>query len=129
MTAPTIGAVLDIEALPLPPHDTAPTWADGWAARGLCLVENPEVMYGESSAQREARAICRRCPVVIECLAEALDEEPQLGVWGGTTERERRRLKRMYPQIESWKDFFRERADDLGGTGRPTPAASPSRRR
>jgi WhiB family redox-sensing transcriptional regulator len=40
-----------------------------------------------------ARAICRRCPVRQACLAEALAEPALVGVWGGTTDMERNRLR------------------------------------
>ena len=48
-----------------------------------------------------ARAVCRQCPVAEECLAYALDEPELLGVWGGTTERERRAIRRAGKQQAS----------------------------
>ena len=52
--------------------------------------------------QREAREFCRTCPVRTECLAHALDQRIEFGVWGGTTERERRAMLRGRPHVTSW---------------------------
>ncbi|MGL4745898.1 MAG: WhiB family transcriptional regulator, partial [Dermatophilaceae bacterium] len=49
-----------------------------------------------------AKLICRGCPVVAECLADALDNRTEFGVWGGMTERERRALLRRRPEVPSW---------------------------
>lgn len=43
------------------------------------------------------------CPVRAECLADALDNRIEFGIWGGMTERERRALLRRRPQISSWR--------------------------
>ena len=50
--------------------------------------------------------ICRPCPVVVECLADALDNEIEFGVWGGMTERQRRALLKRHPDVDSWSDFL-----------------------
>jgi len=70
-----------------------------WRVRAVCRSEDPELFYPVSSsghvyaAQVErAKAVCRRCPVRAECLSEAL-ASPQDGVWGGTTEAERRQIR------------------------------------
>ena len=70
-----------------------------WRVRAVCRTEDPELFYPVSSsghvyaAQVErAKAVCRRCPVRAECLSEAL-ASPQDGVWGGTTEAERRAIR------------------------------------
>ncbi len=52
--------------------------------------------------QREARQFCFACPVRTECLAHALDQRIEFGVWGGMTERERRALLRSRPDVASW---------------------------
>lgn len=64
-----------------------------WQANALCAEADPEVFYpefGQSAAA--ARAICRSCPVVAECLSYALRNGERHGVWGGMTEHERRGL-------------------------------------
>ena len=46
--------------------------------------------------------VCMGCPVRFECLAEALDNRIEWGVWGGMTERERRLLLRQRSDVSSW---------------------------
>src|SRR5205807_3175113 len=55
-----------------------------------------------------SKRICRSCPVRYECLADALDNRIEFGVWGGMTERERRALLRRHPQVPSWRKMFEE---------------------
>ena len=52
-----------------------------------------------------AKAICSKCPVQAECLAEALENQIEWGVWGGMTERERRALLRRRPNA-SWRSVL-----------------------
>jgi WhiB family redox-sensing transcriptional regulator len=59
-------------------------------------------MFPEGSAQKKVRAICFACPVRSECLAEALDNRIEWGVWGGMTERERRQILRRHEHVSSW---------------------------
>ena len=46
------------------------------------------------------------CPVRFDCLAEALDNRIEWGVWGGMTERERRQLLRQRPDVASWRSVL-----------------------
>jgi WhiB family redox-sensing transcriptional regulator len=65
------------------------------AERGLCAQTDPEAFFPEKGGSaRYAKRVCAGCEVRIECLAWALDTDQRFGVWGGHTERERRRLKR-----------------------------------
>lgn len=70
---------------------------DAWQDAALCKgIEDPEVFFpakGQSSA--EARVICQDCPVRIECLNYALRGHIIHGVWGGMSDRERARLRRL----------------------------------
>jgi WhiB family redox-sensing transcriptional regulator len=50
--------------------------------------------------------LCEDCPVRRECLAEALDNNMEWGVWGGMTERERRALLRRRPDVTSWREVL-----------------------
>jgi len=68
-----------------------------WRHAAACREKDPEALFGRGSHQREARAVCRGCPVRTECLAHALDNRIRFGVWGGMTERERRALLRPRP--------------------------------
>jgi len=65
-----------------------------WMAAGLCAEIDPELFYPESGApNRDAKRVCAGCEVRAECLAYALAHRERHGVWGGTTERERRRMR------------------------------------
>ncbi|WP_082974695.1 WhiB family transcriptional regulator [Mycobacterium sp. 1245805.9] len=80
-----------------------------WVARALCRTIDPDTLFVRGAAQREAAAVCRRCPVMQECLAEALDSRVEFGVWGGMTERQRRALLQRHPEMASWSKFLSER--------------------
>ncbi|GEA82614.1 hypothetical protein CUD01_30580 [Cellulomonas uda] len=75
-----------------------------WTASAACGSGNvsPDALFVEGSAQRDARSVCQQCPVRLECLADALDNRMDFGVWGGMTERERRALLRRRPEVRSW---------------------------
>ena len=79
-----------------------------WSASARCASEeaSPDALFVEGPAQRMVRAICQECPVHLECLADALDNRVEFGVWGGMTERERRLLLRRYPEVRSWSNEF-----------------------
>jgi WhiB family redox-sensing transcriptional regulator len=73
-----------------------------WRAAARCRTTDAEGLFVKGARQREAREFCRTCPVRTECLAHALDQRIEFGVWGGTTERERRALLRSRPHVTSW---------------------------
>ena len=77
-----------------------------WVSKALCRETDPDKMFVRGAAQREAAVICRHCPVMQECGAEALDNKVEFGIWGGMTERQRRALLKQHPEIVSWTDFF-----------------------
>ena len=71
---------------------TTTTWRDRAACRGL----DPEIFYPVSDEEADAaKAICAECPVREACLEYALTNRERDGVWGGATERERRRMIRQ----------------------------------
>ena len=71
-----------------------------WRHRAICRDEDPELFFpigntGPALLQIEhAKGVCRRCPVMQDCLAWALESGQDAGVWGGLSEDERRALKR-----------------------------------
>ncbi len=73
-----------------------------WASRAACRASDPDALFVQGAAQNRAKAVCMGCPVRTECLADALDNRVEFGVWGGMTERERRALLRRRPDIQSW---------------------------
>jgi len=77
-----------------------------WTSRGACLQIAPDDLFVQGAAQRSARSVCFGCTVKLECLADALDNRVEFGVWGGMTERERRALLRRRPDVESWRDLL-----------------------
>jgi WhiB family transcriptional regulator, redox-sensing transcriptional regulator len=66
-----------------------------WTAQGKCRHMDPAVFFpSDGIGVREAQAICVGCPVIVPCLEYALADRVDHGVWGGTSERERRRILR-----------------------------------
>ncbi len=66
-----------------------------WQERSLCAQTDPEAFFPEKGGStREAKRICVGCEVRSECLEYALENDERFGIWGGLSERERRRLKR-----------------------------------
>jgi WhiB family redox-sensing transcriptional regulator len=84
----------------LTPHD--------WTTQAACNNADPDELFVTGAAQNRAKAVCMGCPVRAECLADALDNRVEFGVWGGMTERERRALLRRRPDVTSWKQLFIE---------------------
>jgi WhiB family redox-sensing transcriptional regulator len=80
-----------------------------WVAKALCIARDPDELFVRGAAQRRAVAICRHCPVVQECAADALDNQVEYGIWGGMTERQRRTLLKQHPEVASWADFLSKR--------------------
>ena len=80
-------------------HLTAVGDEDGgllaWQEQALCAQTDPEAFFPEKGGStREAKRICVGCDVKGECLEYALGQDERFGIWGGLSERERRRLKR-----------------------------------
>ncbi|MGW1624024.1 WhiB family transcriptional regulator [Streptomyces sp. NPDC002172] len=88
--------------------------ATHWRERGACLRVDPDLFFpiGDGSLTQvqitEAKAVCRRCPVMEQCLGWAMRVERVEGIWGETTEGERRLMRR------------RDDADDRLGARRVT---------
>ncbi|MGH9303673.1 MAG: WhiB family transcriptional regulator [Acidimicrobiales bacterium] len=66
-----------------------------WQARANCMGVDPELFFPERGAStREAKEVCRGCVVRQECLEYAIANGEKFGIWGGMSERERRRVRR-----------------------------------
>ncbi|NXY95449.1 WhiB family transcriptional regulator [Streptomyces sp. BR123] len=77
--------------------------AQTWHGRAACRNADQDDLFGDGAAQTAAKAVCADCEVRLECLAQALDNRIEHGVWGGMTERERRALLRRRPLVASWR--------------------------
>jgi len=67
-----------------------------WQERALCAQTDPEAFFPEKGGStREAKKVCVSCDVRAECLEYALENDERFGIWGGLSERERRRLKKL----------------------------------
>ncbi len=77
-----------------------------WTARAACRGIDPDELFVQGAAQNRAKNRCMGCLVRTECLADALDNRVEFGVWGGMTERERRALLRRRPDVTSWRDLL-----------------------
>ncbi len=67
-----------------------------WRKRADCRGIDPEIFFPATDEDAdEAKAICATCPVHQACLEYALAHREREGVWGGATERERRRIVRQ----------------------------------
>ena len=66
-----------------------------WQERALCAQTDPEAFFPEKGGStREAKKVCLGCEVRGDCLEYALAHDERFGIWGGLSERERRRLKK-----------------------------------
>ncbi|MBB6080997.1 WhiB family transcriptional regulator [Streptomyces paradoxus] len=81
-------------------HKPASEAGVDWRHNAVCREEDPELFFpigntGPALLQiEEAKAVCRRCPVMERCLHWAMESGQEQGVWGGTDEDERRRMRR-----------------------------------
>ena len=67
---------------------------DEWRLDALCAETDPEAFFPEKGGStREAKRVCTGCSVRTECLEAALTNDERFGIWGGLSERERRRLR------------------------------------
>lgn len=67
-----------------------------WQAEGACRGLDPDLFFPQrGQSLTTARAVCAACPVKEECLDFAVEHHEEFGVWGGSSERERRQLRRQ----------------------------------
>ena len=76
----------------LPVEDDSPL---AWQVDALCAQTDPEAFFPEKGGStRDAKRVCTTCDVRSQCLEYALQNDERFGIWGGLSERERRRLRR-----------------------------------
>src|SRR4029450_7978048 len=83
---------------------------------GVCACRDAHTvaLWVQGAEHNVAKRICRSCPVRMECLADALDNRIEFGVWGGMTERESRALLRRHPNVTSRPRTFEAAMRDRG---------------
>ena len=98
---PSLSLVPDSFAAAADPMPSLP-WTEGsaseeaWRLNALCAETDPEAFFPEKGGStREAKRVCSGCEVRAECLEFALANDERFGIWGGLSERERRRLRLM----------------------------------
>ena len=95
------------------------TWVSDWPSQAACRSMEPDALFVPGAAQNRAKEHCFGCPVRTECLADALDNRTEFGVWGGMIERERRALLRRRPDVKSWRSLLESARDDYQDARQP----------
>jgi WhiB family redox-sensing transcriptional regulator len=76
----------------IPSEDSALSWQ----ANALCAQTDPEAFFPEKGGStREAKRVCKNCEVRRQCLEYALKNDERYGIWGGYSERDRRKMRRQ----------------------------------
>lgn len=101
---PTVPTIAEYTPAPAPPTPIRPvqtavevTDRDGWRNRAACIGADIDLFFaprGDDRYADQARAICASCEVKADCLEYALATGQRYGIWGGTTERQRRAMRR-----------------------------------
>ncbi|EFE67341.1 MULTISPECIES: WhiB family transcriptional regulator [Streptomyces] len=86
-------------SVPFSLFGTEPPAARAWIREAACIGEDPELFFPLSEQEDDpqvaaARAVCRRCRVLLACRSWALEQGEDAGVWGGTTAGQRRAISR-----------------------------------
>jgi WhiB family redox-sensing transcriptional regulator len=90
--APEMGFVAVVQVAEVSEPDVS------WREDALCAQTDPDAFYpevGKSGSIEEVKKVCQRCDVRAQCLAYALENKEVYGIWGGLSERERRRLRKQ----------------------------------
>jgi len=75
---------------------------EDWMLEGACVYADTDLFFPVGLSMKamkqanEAKAVCMDCPVVNECLEYAIRTNQDSGIWGGTTEEERKSIRRQY---------------------------------
>lgn len=87
-----VGAAV-VDSLQYPPESVP---ADNWQADALCAQTDAEAHFPDrGGSTKAAKRVCAMCDVTGECLNYALENDEKFGIWGGLSERERRKLKKV----------------------------------
>ncbi|MEO5779360.1 MULTISPECIES: WhiB family transcriptional regulator [Arthrobacter] len=108
LSGPDNGSDLLDPPMELQTHSAQPVWIGlparqdfddegelGWQTDALCAQTDPEAFFPEKGGStRDAKKVCGACNVRSQCLEYALTNDERFGIWGGLSERERRRLRK-----------------------------------
>lgn len=98
----------------------APTSAEDWREAALCAQTDAALFFPDKGGSaREAKRLCATCPVRIQCLESALDNDERHGIWGGLSERELRKIRRALIAA-------RQRSDEHPTEPAEEPVAEPA---
>lgn len=103
-----------------------------WQSEAACLDQDPDIFFPEQGgSSKAARAICADCKVKRECLAYALANNEQFGIWGETSERQRRKLRKVTPIVRAtWSKCHHPRTpENTYSSPRNQPACLECKRR
>jgi WhiB family redox-sensing transcriptional regulator len=96
-----------------------PTTPPHWRDRAACIGEDPEIFFPLSDGlaagadARAAMAVCRRCPVLLDCRSWAVEHGEDDGIWGATTAAQRRALRRAGHDTLASPVYVRGEAGDI----------------
>lgn len=101
-------------------------WIKNWTEHAICKGSLDE-LFVKGKAQHDAvKKLCSHCWVQAECLADALDNNIEFGVWGGKTEHERRMLLRDNRHVKSWRLVLEQAREEAWTSGNVSSAGFPS---
>ena len=104
-------------------YDETETEEKSWQDFANCLGVDPDLFFPERGAStREAKEVCRGCIVREDCLEYALQNGEKFGIWGGMSERERRRIRRQRALARA----AAAQAGNVTACSRPDPAGHPA---
>lgn len=117
-----------------PVFRTLASYYHQWHVEAKCLGMDDTLFFGSSDPDtrppytlaeiRKAQAICGQCPVAQDCLAEALENREDYGVWAGTTSKKRRSLLAQIEQGMSMAEVTREWLEELREKSKASPGPS-----
>ncbi|MDR1448000.1 MAG: WhiB family transcriptional regulator [Candidatus Ancillula sp.] len=87
-----------------------------WQLDALCAKVDPELFFPDKGGStRDAKRVCGECTVKGQCLAFAIENDQRFGIWGGTSERERRSIRRKLKKIVAFEPIPYTKVNASGG--------------